>query len=340
VPAATVKTVEPNPNAYFGSALVLLTESPTYGLIGWATPTYQVKGTVKEMINRGIHTAEEWSNVIFQIIIAFYVMQINRIYIDDFSLENNVYIKDLTLTGQVTEYWKYKVNGIDFYLPNLGYVVMIDSNYRDVVIETGHTLGAVVGKSQYKLNGIMYGTNTMTPDSIDNKIFDLFKECINPNALQKDNAGIANIPQEINNLLHSIYSECIGDSEKNIGAYLLKYMRCYLHNRIGTYLKESEVSNIRRDDKSEIKAGQLVIIEDGNGSFKVVTYISPDSTNDKMARIFTKQEHTDKDIIEGLYEKDSLINYSKADPIMQTFKSNEANMNEDDLLETYVINSN
>jgi hypothetical protein len=64
------KILEINPNAYLGKSLILLTESPTYNILGWASKTYQQKGNVKEMINRGVHTEKEWLNVLFQIMIS------------------------------------------------------------------------------------------------------------------------------------------------------------------------------------------------------------------------------------------------------------------------------
>jgi hypothetical protein len=41
--------------------------------------------------------------------------------------------------------------------------------------------------------------------------------------------------------------------------------------------------------------------------------------------------------VEMVVPVSSLLNYSKAEQIMQTFKPNDANMNEEDLLETYII---
>ena len=332
------KIIEPNPEAYLGKALVLLTESPTYGLYGWASKTYQVKGTIKEMINTGVHTVEEWKNVIFQIMIGLYVMQINKIYIENFSLENNVFIKDLTLKGQITEYWKYKVLGIDFYIPNLGYVIMLDTNYKDVIEDTSITLGPMSGKLPNKLNGKIYNTNNMTDSEINDKIFDMFGIAMKSDIFTNPSFGQfggVKPPDEIIALLSNITTDVTADVEKNISIYIFKYMTCYLHNRIGTYLRENEVNNIRRDDTRQFTTGQLVVLEDGYGSYKFVIYININQNG--LARIYTKNEHTDNDIIESTVPITSLINYSKAEPITQTYKANEAKMNEDELLETYII---
>jgi hypothetical protein len=330
------KTIEANPNAYLGKALVLLTESPTYGIFGWASKTYQVRGTVKEMVNRGIHSDKEWTNVIFQIIVALYAMQLNKIFIRNFSLENNVYIKDLTLKGSVTEYWKYKIHGMDFYLPNLGYVVMIDTNYKDVTHNVGMSLGAKT-TSPKKLDGKVFETNKMSDADINDQIFEMFKNTVNPNSFDKEFEKYGGCPPvgEVKSLLQDILNESSTDAQKNIGSYISRYMRQYMHNRVGTYLKETEVPNIRRDDTREFTKGQLLVHEDGYGSYKFVIFVETNTTG--VAKIFTKRENTDTDIINSEVPVTSLLNYSRAEPIAQTYKPNEANMNEDDLLETYVV---
>lgn len=125
------KIVEINPKAYLGKTVVLLTESPTYNLFGWASKTYTKTGNVKEMINRGVHTDNEWLNILFQLMIALHVMYTQKIYIKNFSIEHNVFIKDIPLKPNTTNYWKYTVQGIDYYLPNMGYLLMIDTPFRD-----------------------------------------------------------------------------------------------------------------------------------------------------------------------------------------------------------------
>ena len=48
------------------------------------------------------------------------------------KLENNVYIKDLVTKEQNMGYWIYNVNDVNYYIPNYGYLVMIDSDFREV----------------------------------------------------------------------------------------------------------------------------------------------------------------------------------------------------------------
>ncbi len=334
--------VEENPNAYAGKTLVMLTESPTYNLISWATRTYEQRGNVRAMVNRGVHTTEEWLNVLFQIMAALYCMQLHGIYIDNFSLENNILVKDLTLRGAITNYWKYKINGIDYYLPNLGYLVMIDSNFKDLLNNsaTKHesTFNKKVTTNTGKLGGKFLGIHSnMTDDDIKAKVFDMFISALNINAFDKDfdQSGGCRPPSDIMDLISKIFGEASNDNQKDIGRYISKYMTKFMHNRTGTYLRETEIQNIRRDDTRSFDKGQLVVYEDGFGTYKFVMYLS---TANNVCRILSKNDADDNDIIElNDIPATSLFNYSKAEPISQTFKSNEANMNEEDMLETYVL---
>merc|ERR1719284_1816906 len=123
-------------------------------------------------------------------------MQINNIYIDNFSLEKNVFIKDLSLRGQATDYWKYRIDGVDYYIPNLGYLVMIDSNFRDVeIMEQDMPL-----EKAYKLNGEIFDGD-MIKNTRDINIFEMFKRSFNNNNFGNEfkRYGCVSPPSEITN---------------------------------------------------------------------------------------------------------------------------------------------
>ena len=102
-----------NLNSYTGSVLTVMTESPTYNMYNWASKLYQIEGNIKRMVNTGFHTDVVWISLIFQLMVALYVMQINNLYINDFSIRNNVFIKDLPTEVNITNYWKYIINNLD-----------------------------------------------------------------------------------------------------------------------------------------------------------------------------------------------------------------------------------
>jgi hypothetical protein len=111
-------------------------------------------------------------------------------------------------------------------------------------------------------------------------------------------------------------------------------MRMFLNNRVGTYLKEQEIANIRRDDVRDFTKGNILVHEEGSGQYRFVVFMG---TTDGTANILTKGEHTNVDIIDKPVPVTALISYSKAESIAQNFKISEASLNDDDLLETYVI---
>jgi hypothetical protein len=118
----------PNPKAYLGKCLIALTEAPTYNILEWATIKYTTSGTTRQMINRGFHTVAVWYNVLFQLFAALYALLKHDICIKNFTLEKNVFIKDIPMHPK--KYWIYKIDDVDYYLPNLGFLVLVDSHFR------------------------------------------------------------------------------------------------------------------------------------------------------------------------------------------------------------------
>jgi hypothetical protein len=56
-----------------------------------------------------------------------------------------------------------------------------------------------------------------------------------------------------------------------------------------------------------------------------------------LCDVLTKLDQTDKDIIIQSLPISSLLNFSKAEPIAQTFRTNETNFSDENMLESYVI---
>lgn len=331
--------VEINPKSYQGKALVALTESPTYHLAGWASKTYQKKGgNINEMINRGTHSEKEWGNILFQLMVGLYVMQIQKVFIKNFSLEQNVFIKDLATKGAITNFWRYRIDDIDYYLPNLGYLVLIDSNYKDVDQMNKPVFSFVnTSKNDHKIEGkCLGGSCSLTDKQLLDGTFEMFLNAFDPNYFGKNasNIGIQKPPAEIMSLLNDIHTEALGDTNKSIKPYFTKYMRRFLNNRVGTYLKEGEVANVRRVDNVELQKGQIVVHEDSYGGYKFVICLT---NNNGVCEVLTKNDHTDQDIIVANLPVSSILNYSKAEPIVQIFRTNETNLSDENMLESYVV---
>ena len=368
---------------YTGKAILSLTEAQNYNLLGWASLTYEQHGIHKRMINTGYHPANVWKNVLFQIAAALYVLQINKLYFENFSLDNNVFIKDLKLSGDVTNCWKYVINGVEYYIANHGYLVMIDSNFKDYneneeskftlkkdkdgnfikklenkCNETfkGEKLPSVIEKkvdlndNKFKINGKIFdtGDEILNDEEYEEKCFDMFKRSFDPNNFGRDyfNNGGVMLPEEVKTLLEKINKEFSNkDSPKNIDYYIYKFFGCFNNNRVGTFIKDSEKSNLEKSiDGNIFKKGEICGYIDNTGIDKFCIFL--DNLNDNnnepehqpKAKIITKNNHTDNDTYIKDIEYYKLKKYLQIEPIEQNYKVNGSNLKEDELLEIYYIN--
>lgn len=328
-----------NPNAFLGKAMVAMTEAPNYNLFGWASKTYQMDGNIRRQINTGFHLDKVWYSVLFQIMVALYCMQIHKIYFSDFTVEDNIYIKDISAYGAAARYWKYKIDGIDYYIPNYGYVVVIDSNFKDIIDpNTMMSLAnCIPDKKIYKIHAKFLDCD-ISDEEIKIKTFDAFRKAMDCNIYDQSfiNFGGCKPPPEVLFLLNQIGTQSSVDTDKNIGKYLYTFMRRFMNNRVGSYLKETEIQNIRRDEQKDFLKGQIVVYEDGSSSFKFVIFLNLSGIG--VANILSKNDPTNEDIIEMQVPITSLYGYTRMEPIVQNFKPNESNLNEEDLLETYIMN--
>jgi antirestriction protein len=237
-------TYKINGKSTSGKGIVALTESPNYNLYSWASRTYESEGNVKRMINTGYHKSEVWQSILFQLMAALYVMQIHCVQFTKFSIMDNVYIKDISTHGNITRYWKYLINGVEYYIPNHGYLLMIDSNYKDM--EQGNfTLGKSDNKKCYKIYGNLFRDDDKDcPENsvIKKMVFSAFKNVFNSNTFSKafTNMGGTPPPEEINSLLDKIYQDASTTDNIDISRFIYKYMGKFLNNRVGTLLKENE----------------------------------------------------------------------------------------------------
>jgi hypothetical protein len=112
--------------------LVNLTESISQNIINWASPVINTKDAndvlVTIMTNTGSKNLNKWKNILFQLLVAIYILIKKDIIFNNFSLENNVYIK--SIGSGIFKYWKYIINNVEYFVPNHGYLVMIDSNFK------------------------------------------------------------------------------------------------------------------------------------------------------------------------------------------------------------------
>jgi hypothetical protein len=336
-----------NPDEYEGNVLAILTESPTFSIYNWASKLYKIKGNgnTRVMVGSGVYSENVWMSIIFQIMFALLTLQIHQIYINDFSIEKNVFIKSLNEQSNITTYWKYKINNLEYYIPNYGYLVMIDSNFSDLdelqpsqfIVQSGNSISTNQPNTdkKFKLGGKIY-TSTENEAEIKQKCFDMFKLAVNPDNFTGDflNFGGVKPDEDVMIILDKIYSDVnTPNPDIRIQNYITKYMRRFMNNRIGTFLKETEYANVRKDDSSNMKPGQIVVQDQGIGNNKFVLYLGINSEG--SATILTKNDPSDTEIINIKVPLTSLYNYSRYESIQQNYNVEDGNLSEDSILETY-----
>ena len=105
-----------------------------------------------------------------------------------------------------------------------------------------------------------------------------------------------------------------------------------LNNRVGTYLSEIEVKNIRAE--TDFKPGQIVVMADAYERYQFVVFVRKDEKGQNI--ILTKKSPKDN-APEETQPIGELFGYSTHEPIIQNYKPAEANLNEDELIEVYVM---
>lgn len=326
-----IATVETNPKASTGKAMVVLTEAPNYNIYGWASRLEQRDGNIHRVINTGFHTDGVWMSVLFQIMVAFYAMSKKKICIRDFDFEHNVFIKDIDMDNTTSSYWKYIVDGIEYFVPNHGYMAMIDTSFRDVPISSDPETSK---KHKIYCPAIEGGEDVMSDDEIQTEIFRCFKKSFSNDYFNdknfKDNGG-SSLPEKIMTMFTKIRS----DDKTDIKDYISEYMKGYINNRVGTLLKENEIKFIV-DDFVEYKKGQIYVYPVNSESYKFVMFLSHDDADEGACFVYTKNGKNN-DIVTEKVNSTSLRAYNSSEPIVQDVKSTSLNLSNENITETFII---
>lgn len=249
------RETEENLSADSKVSLGIITESPTSTFVKWASPIYSGSGSLKTMTQTGYHEYKVYESLLFQYIFGMSVLQQENIAFENFDPLFNLFVKDIYTDDRDTKHWRYVVDGVEYFVPNYGYIGMIDSFYG--------------GKD----------SNITKPkiilDDKDNKIFENFKKIIDINFYQNlwREKGGHPVPKEFLDLLNKLNSL----SSENIKDYL-KEFRNLLNNRIGEKVTITEFNNIdiTRFPRN-IKPGTLVARKEGN-VYKWAVVLSEDSS--------------------------------------------------------------
>lgn len=329
VPVKLPDEIDPQLQAYSGNTMAMITESPNYNLFQWASRTYIRDGIARKMISQGFYNADIWLGVLFQITAALATLQIHEIYIKDMTIADNVYIKDLQISGAAQGYWKYIVNGISYYVPNYGYLVMIDSNFKDIQ-HPAVTLQTC--KRPFKIEANLPDFKSDSSIDYTTKVWENYQSIINTNNFTKEHTqnNVNKPPEAIMDLI----GKMMNDSTKDLTRVLSKYFTRLMNNRIGTYLRrDTEVPYIR-DITTEPKVGEMLVLPIAADTYIWVMVVEHLGNN--LLIYATRQSPDDEDIIEQTGRVDSFKQYSPSEKIEQN-SSVANNLSEDALLETYIV---
>jgi hypothetical protein len=341
------KEIKLNPNADSRQVLIALTEAPTHTLYSWASKIYYKDINIKKMINTGCYSDRVWFCMMFQLLIALYVLQKEQIVINDMNMKDNVFIKDLRVEANSSGWWKYRVQGIEYYIPNYGYLLQVDTTFKDLQKST--TLDDE--KKQWKIYGSIYKSDNLTKDQLNEMSYNNFCNIINPNSFGEHFKHLGGVPpsSDVMSLLDKINKEADSSDHKTpFSTYINKFMIMFLHNRIGTYLLEKETKNIEYYGSKAFKKGDMVVYDSNLGK-KWVMFLEEKRNEQKIdgsdiglitnkAIVLTKTNHEDEIVKSEEVSMDELIPYTKTEKIDFLIKPNEPKYSDEDLLETYNIN--
>jgi hypothetical protein len=329
--------IDPTLQIYSGHCLIILTEAPHHNFYTWASRIYENQGTVKKMVSHGYYSENIWLNVIFQLMVALYVMQIKGIYIRDMTLGDNVYIKDLHAEGSYIGFWKYIINGMEYYIPNYGYLLQIDTNYKDIIPD-----GTIIPQDKrfYKIYCNKFYDKTRYKEDYMKKLIltQNFKKILNPNSFTNEHR--LNGVNKPSNKIIALLEKISNDPSEDIGEIIYNNMKMFLHNRIGTFINTNEKEKMRSEMYKNFKKGELVIQEIKDDFFKWAMFIGKDVNDDGYVKILTKDDVNSNDIVEQNVRIETLRQYNPVETVEQIYKFGDAKFTEDNLLEIYTINHN
>ena len=264
--------------------LIVLTEAPNTNIIKWNSKVYQSYGSVKKMIATGYHNPDVWRSILFQLIYACSVLQKNNIYFDTFSLENNVFIKDVQTDGTGKSCWVYKINNIDYYVPNYGYLLVIDSNFADIkdYKESDPMKFKIYGNIYKDINSGLTDFAKLLKDKLLSILDNAGKSFIHENGNELDDI--------IKKLILNIHSS-IGSTSSFIETIPLHFKE-YVHNKVGTLLTKFEKENFSLFNKPSYVDGTLMVRQKRFDEYEWVIYLG---TNGNKKRILTKDRSKEKE---------------------------------------------
>ena len=282
-------------------ALIILTEAPTTNFSQWCSITRESFGSAHRMTASGFHTTKIWKCIIFQLVYIFAILYENNIYMEEITLNDNFYIKDININPTTMGSWIYKIDNLEFYVPNYGYILMFDSKYNDPKSTNKNLkiLSTIFNNPNAPDEDIetKQNNNNFDTKAIKQKIKNKFLQIIDSNKFchYAKISGANNPSNEIIDLLNQIVKTTNTDTIEEIKDLFTKtpIFYDYLHNRMGTYLTKVEKENINPSlIPSLIKEGDLCIFKEGPDEYKWAICLKINTLSRARTRGFPGNRHT------------------------------------------------
>ena len=326
--AGKIVKEEADHDGYKGKSLVCLTESPSTNFIKWAQKEYTQSGNVRKMTNTGYHDQNVWMSIIFQLMAAFAAMQKKSFCIRNFSLRKNVFIKNVA-SEESNSFWKYIIGGIGYYVPNHGYIVMVDSNYKDYddKFPGANASYKIVGRFvDDKTAGILFDAG------VSETIRKSLLACFDINNFGRDfvNEGGIKPPESIIKLLERLCESARTQKVFSVSTLIRQHLNKFVNNRVGTIFNEGEERGILHGANSDFKVGELVVTcdEDNTKRFGLIVEV-----NENSVTVMTK---SNDNIFEKSFPPKTVEKYSTNNPPLQNFSSENHGLNHNPI-EVYTV---
>ena len=298
-------------------SLILLTESPNNNIYDWASNKSVMEKNIEKQVSTGYKTPEMWNGVLFEMMVSFYMMYLKKFTFVDMKIQNSFYIKDISLITDSKNFFVYVIDEIEYYIPNYGYLLMVDSDNHDIAgkSDTIKIVGEFLGDDETK---------------VYKNIYDNMKNCISHSSFT--NTSIVAPNATIINTIIKLNSDISRAGNKgNILKKIIPERFCnYMHNRIGQNLYTSEITYISKVKKN-LKKGDLFCIQDKtDGNYKICLCVSSENSNifyiDNIKE-YNEIQLTDNDFVSLTSNLD----------IKQNKNLNEPYLSNENLIETYYI---
>jgi hypothetical protein len=322
-----------------GYCAVLLTDAYTHNMARWASIQYEREFNRATMSNTGSHSDNVWFNVLFQLMHAMHTMQCRGYAIDSMTVARNCFIKDLKIDpAAASGYWLYKINNIDYYLPNLGYLVLVDSAFYNQNPEFDGNPARTRG---------IHMADPATPSAELSKIRNINivnMQTIMSNTFTKDfthRNGV--MPGEpVMKWMKNVVDKSLDNATvkpkllESFEPLFFEHARRFMHNRIGKHLRINERSYLRENESRNFQRGQMVAYEYQYDTWVWVLFVENKANVRGRAIVLTRNSPTDPEINEKEVSLEALVPYMIGETIQQDFNSDEQRLTEGQLLETYI----